>query len=435
MTDPREPSPRRAARSAARASAGSSPATSVAPLARHGRLRRSRAWRGVAGFLAIALGVTLISAGSVAAVVVWDIGQNIQSRAVELGDPDDAPVPGIGEIEGGFNIMIVGVDNDPDQSSAAYGKRDGAILNDVNILLHVSADHTSATAVSIPRDMVVPVPACETEDGRTSSAMSGRPMNETYFYGGLKCVVDTVEDLTGLEIPYGGVITFDGVIGMSNAVGGVDVCVDGPINDKYTGLNLPAAGTYTLQGQQAEQFVRTRHGVGDGSDLGRISSQQVFMSALLRKLMSEDTFSDFGRLFTIAETATTNMKLSTTLADVNQMVSIGLALKSLSLDRVTFVQYPGSLSGTGIFAGKVQPVKSQATKLFDKIRNDEPFALDADALGEGSVLDPNAPITDPPVTDPSATPDPTATDPAQAEVLSGIKGQTAATQTCAAANN
>ena len=97
-----------------------------------------------------------------------------------------------------------------------------------------------------------------------------------------------------------------GVAGLSEAVGGVEVCVADPIEDEYTGTFLDA-GNHTLSGVAALQFLRTRHGVGDGSDLGRISNQQVFMSALARKLQGEGTLSDPVKLYSIAKAALANM--------------------------------------------------------------------------------------------------------------------------------
>ena len=123
----------------------------------------------------------------------------------------------------------------------------------------------------------------------------------------------------------------------------------------YTGINLPEAGTYNLQGWSALAFLRSRHGVGDGSDLTRISSQQVYLSSLVRTLKSSDTLSDYKKLYNLADAAITNMQLSNSLADVPTMVSIALALKDIPLERVQFVQYPGGTGGTGVYAGKVQP--------------------------------------------------------------------------------
>ena len=151
----------------------------------------------------------------------------------------------------------------------------------------------------------------------------------------------TVEKLTGIEIPYAAQIEFDGVIAMSTAVGGVDVCLAAPLKDKYVGLDL-RAGTHTLEGWTALQFLRSRHGVGDGSDLNRISSQQVFLSALIRKIKSEEVLTNPLTLYSIAKAATQNMQLSTTLNHVDTMYSMALALKDIPLTSVVFVQYPSS---------------------------------------------------------------------------------------------
>nr|WP_254701123.1 LCP family protein [Curtobacterium pusillum] len=279
-------------------------------------------------------------------------------------------------------MLVVGTDNDPEQGTA-YGERD-ATLNDVNILLHVSADHTNATAVSIPRDLVTPIPGCEKTDGSgTTPAMAAQPINDAWGEGGLNCVVQTVQGLTGLDVQYSAAVSFKGVIEMSNAIGGVPVCVAQPIHDRYTGLDLPQ-GTSTLQGDQALAFLRSRHGVGDGSDLGRISSQQVFLSSLLRTVKSNDTLTSPTTLYKLARAAASNMQLSQSLNDIGTMVQMGRALQDLPLSQVNFVQYPGTTGGTGVYSGKVQPSTELATQLFTKIKADQSFSLGADSTGIGS---------------------------------------------------
>nr|WP_246328512.1 LCP family protein [Curtobacterium pusillum] len=279
-------------------------------------------------------------------------------------------------------MLVVGTDNDPEQGTA-YGERD-ATLNDVNILLHVSADHTNATAVSIPRDLVTPIPGCEKTDGSgTTPAMAAQPINDAWGEGGLNCVVQTVQGLTGLDVQYSAAVSFKGVIEMSNAIGGVPVCVAQPIHDRYTGLDLPQ-GTSTLQGDQALAFLRSRHGVGDGSDLGRISSQQVFLSSLLRTVKSNDTLTSPPTLYKLARAAASNMQLSQSLNDIGTMVQMGRALQDLPLSQVNFVQYPGTTGGTGVYSGKVQPSTELATQLFTKIKADQSFSLGADSTGIGS---------------------------------------------------
>lgn len=239
---------------------------------RHAESRARRPWGTLWRAATVSLVTALVSASSVAAIVIVKIQSQIQT--VELTDGDGKlSLPAIGELKGGFNVLIVGSDTRAGQQQGHGYGTEKSTLNDVNILVHVSADHQRATAISIPRDMVVQIPSCPDPDGSgASGAMAAQPINVALMYGGLGCVVLTVEKLTGLEINYAGLITFDGVAKMSDAIGGVEVCVDGPILDPETGLRFDAAGKYTVQGYQALAFLRSRHGVGDGSDLGRISS-------------------------------------------------------------------------------------------------------------------------------------------------------------------
>ncbi|QNE45633.1 LytR family transcriptional regulator [Glaciihabitans sp. INWT7] len=403
---------------------------SIDGIARHGQLRRSRPAVTVLKFVGAALAVVAVSAASVAGIAVTQITNNIKS--VALPGETQGPPPDLGSFDGGFNMLIVGSDTRAGQG-AQFGKDDG-VLNDVTMLVHVSEDQSNAVAVSIPRDMVVPIPACPREDGKGNyNAMSAQPINNTLAYGGLACTVLTVETLTGLDIPFAALITFQGVIQMSTAVGGVPVCINGPLIDKYSGINLPKAGTYTLAGADALAFLRSRHGVGDGSDLGRISSQQVFLSSLVRTVKSNDTLTNFTKLYGIATAASQNMTLSNSLKNVNTMASLALVLKGIPLDRITFVQYPGTTGVGGVYSGKVAPLKDIAAALFAKIKADEPFSLDS-GTGRGSVADPSATPAPPASTAPAPSASASASTP-PADALTGVLGQTAADYTCSKVNN
>jgi cell envelope-related function transcriptional attenuator common domain len=399
-------------------------AQAPAGIARHGRLTRARAWKSVLKIFASTLAVVAVAGSSVAAIAVWQLQDQIDTVVIDF-DAGGAPAS-IAEFDGGFNILIVG--SDTREGQGEQFEYTGGNLNDVNMLLHVAQDQRSAVLVSIPRDMVVPMPRCE-----NGGPATGLPINETLSYGGLNCTVMTVQNLTGLDIQFAGMITFNGVIAMSDAVGGVEVCATEPIYDPYTGLDI-GAGTSTLHGGEALAFLRSRHGVGDGSDLGRISSQQVFLSSLVRKIKSDGTLTDLGKLYGIAQAATQNMTLSEGFARLDTLVSIALVLKNIPLENIAMVQYPSRTGGTGIYTGKVQPITSTAKALFDAIKADRAIALDANAVGAngGSTLDPNAPAPDP-----NATPDPTATPEEQgpeAVDIPGLKGQTAAMYTCSVAN-
>ncbi|HEY4224559.1 MAG TPA: LCP family protein [Pseudolysinimonas sp.] len=412
-------------------------APKVSSVARHGRLKKSAAWKTVLGLVGGTLAVALVAGASVAGIAAWQLQSNIKTVTIQADTK--GPPPNIASFKGGFNILLVGSDTRVGQDGIGAGPDDGGDLNDVTMLMHVAQDQQSATVVSIPRDMVVPIPKCADGGGA-----AGLPINTTLSYGGLSCTVLTVQNLTGLTIQFAGLITFTGVAAMSDAVGGVDVCVSSAISDPYTGTFL-SAGTHTLQGLAALEFLRSRHGVGDGSDLGRIGSQQVFLSALVRKIKSNDTLTDFSKLYAIAEAATQHITLSQNFTRLDTLVSVALVLKKIPLENIVFVQYPGRTGGTGIYSGKVQPVPSIANALFAAIKADQPIGLDSQALTGahgGSTLDPNAPAaTATPTPTPTkkgststptpTTPDDTATAP-PATVIPGLKGQSAATYTCSA---
>ena len=390
-------------------------------IARHGRLRRSRPVRTALALVASGLAVVLVSTAAVAGIAVWQFSNTVSANSIDLNGADvpDA-APSIGSYEYGFNILIVGVDNDAEQGGA-YGERDST-LNDVNILVHVSADHTNAVVVSIPRDLIVAHPTCTNADtGEEFSSMSARPVNEAMSRGGLSCVVHTIEELTGLDIPYAGLASFDGVVRMSDAVGGVPICLSEAINDPLADLDLPA-GTSVVSGSTALAFLRSRHGVGDGGDLSRISSQQIYLASLMRTVQGDGTFTDLPKLFSLASAAATNIKLSKPLANADTMVSMALALKDIDLARLVFVQYPGTTEDPD-FPNKVVPLQDLADTMFAKILADEPFALASEEPEPAETpVDPEAPIaTDAPVIE------------AAPEVLDGLTGRTAKDESCAQA--
>jgi LCP family protein required for cell wall assembly len=357
-------------------------------MARHGRLKRSSTVRTLLKVIVAAAAVLLVSGTSVAAIATWDVA-NSGKKSVALVDKNGKTItPQVGAMDGAFNVLLAG--SDSGDGNPAYGDR-GENLNDVTMLLHVSKDHKNATVVSFPRDMYVPIPSCPDPKGGSFDSMSSQKINTTLTYGGLPCTVLTVEKLTGMTIPYAAVIQFDGVIEMSNAVGGVPVCVAGPIDDPYTGLNL-TAGNHTLQGADALAFLRTRHGVGDGSDLGRISNQQVFLSSLMRTIKSADTLGNPGKVYGIAKAAISNMTFSEGFKSVPTLASMAFAMKDINLNKVVFVQYPTFYEGDG-----VEPQQDAADQLFTALSNDTPITLTG-TTGVGSEADPNAPAGSAPVT-------------------------------------
>jgi anionic cell wall polymer biosynthesis LytR-Cps2A-Psr (LCP) family protein len=220
-------------------------------------------------------------------------------------------------------------------------------------------------------------------------------------------------------------IEFNGVIEMSNAIGGVDVCVAQEINDPYTNTYLKP-GEYTLQGKAALQFLRTRHGVGDGSDLSRISNQQVFLTSLVRKVKSAGVLTNPVQLYSLANAAARNMQLSESLTDLGTMVSIASSLQNVDLEKMVFLQVPARGGLPAPYSGRVMPVYEQANILFQKLVNDEPIVLGSNT-GQGAVVATPSPT---PTSSSKPTPGTASPSPTATESLDWATGTNAATKTC-----
>ena len=382
------------------------------PTPLHSQRKRLGGWKLFATTAFALVGVLVASAGLVAGLTV----QNLQSslETVELPGAPAPILPTIGEIDGGFNVLVVGSDSREGQGEGfEYVDTE---LNDVNLLVHVSENHDHAVVVSFPRDLLLDVPACVQPNGSESKPREMAPLNTTMSIGGLPCVVSTLEQATGLDIGYAGLMTFAGVAQLSTAVGGVEICVDAPLVDPWSGINLPEAGFHTLEGYEALAFLRTRKGVGDGSDLSRISSQQVYMSALVRTLQADGVLNDVGKLYGLAQVAANTMVLSTSLGSLDVMVAMARALRGIPNDRIVFIQYPVLDADPELHPGRVIPNHVLAQTVLERLQSDEPFTPSASSEGLGS-----------------AAMEPESDSSGGSEVLKGLVGQTAEDETCAVA--
>jgi len=382
--------------------------------------------------------VVFVSGLGVAGYAAYDITASFTDDAVALEGQDPVP-PDIGAIEGGVNLFLAGTDACEPEYAGYFGDRctgadAGGELNDVNMLVHISDVPRRVTVISFPRDLMVAIPTCTREDGSQSLAMSKQPLNSAYSVGGLSCVVKTISQLSTQNIPFAAKVTWGGVIEVTNAVGGVDVCLASGIKDKYTGINWPA-GIRNIQGIEALQFLRTRHGVGDGSDLGRISNQQQYMSRLAHKLMSEDVLSNPATLYKLATTTVDNITPSQSLTNPLTLVQIALAVKNVPFDEIVFVQYP--VATDPYDPNKVVPDETAAQALWDALAANKPLKLTGEAGSNDGVVVVEPDPTTTPTETPSATPTPgdTAAPVDEAiELPSSISGSTAAQETCSNGN-
>lgn len=419
-------------------------------MARHLKPKKSR--KGLKITAGVIASVVFLGAAG-AGYTYWNLNNRIQQNSVDItaNEAPEAPKvkPKIIEekvtleaFDGAFTVLLVG--NDDGNGEEQYGSRDHA-LNDVNILLHVSEDHSKATAISVPRDMLIDAPSCtDPVSNITEPAAYGVKINTALSRGGLKCVVDTFRELTGQTIDYAAMIQFNGVISMSNAVGGVPVCVTTDIDDPYSGLKM-AAGENVISGNDALAFLRTRHGVGDGSDLARISNQQVFLSSLMKTLKSKETLSDPKKVYGIANAVADNMTLSSNLASIPTLASLAYSLKDIPLEKITFVQYPTTYDAS---LENVFPNSEAAFTLVEAVFSGKDMVITGGsapgsigAVDRGEEVPPvePSPETAPPTPVEPAIP----SDPAEGEVIpppptteapvelpSGVTGITASQNTC-----
>lgn len=402
-------------------------------VARHGALTSPSPLTQILKILGVAVIVALVSGFGIAAYAAYDLTASFSGDAVALDGQESVP-PDIGAIEGGVNLFLAGTDACEEKYSRYFGDRctgpdAEAELNDVNMLVHISDNPRRVTVISFPRDLMIPIPACTREDGSQGPAMRKQMLNSAYEYGGLNCVVQTVKQLTGLDIQYAAKITWGGVIEITNAVGGVDVCLANGIKDPYTGIDWPA-GMRNIAGLEALQFLRTRHGVGNGGDLGRISNQQQYMSRLANKLVSEEVLSNPATLYKLATTAVDNITPSQSLTNPLTLVQIALAVKNVPFSEIVFIQYP--VLDDPDDHNRVVPNEQAAEALWAALATNQPLQLTGDvSQGDGVVVvEPTDPAT-PAEPTPGATPDPTQT---AVELPSDIAGQTAAQQTCSNGN-
>ncbi|MFD8819855.1 LCP family protein, partial [Streptomyces sp. NPDC059627] len=240
-----------------------------------------------------------------------------------------------------INILVIGSDARTSKTDCKLGGgcsqtgvQTGNGNADVEMVVHISADRSNATVMSIPRDTMVDVPACkDSSSGQSTSGYYGQ-VNSALQYGAA-CQVATVHQLTGIPIDHFVKLDFSGVVKMSDAVGGVSVCVSSNVYDTYSHLKL-SKGSHTLKGQAALEFVRSRHGFGDGSDLGRTVSQHIFLSAMIRKFKSAGTLTDPAAVYSLADAATKALTVDDGLGTVKKLISLAADVNKVPTKRMTF---------------------------------------------------------------------------------------------------
>lgn len=348
--------------------------------ARHlGALRGRPAWFKVASAM-----VAILLVGGLAFAAFWVIRLQMNINKAPLGAGSSRTEDPVNDSKDRMQILILGSDT-RDGKNSEYGTAEdstGYGQSDVMMMMDISADNKRVSVISFPRDLLVDIPECtDQETDQVFPAQSGVMINEAMKQAGIGCAVDTVNKITGLEIDHFMMADFNAVKELSNAVGGVEVCISDAVYDPDSRLRLPA-GNSQVQGEQALAYLRTRHAFADGGDLGRIKAQQGFLSSLTRKIKDDGTLSDPQKMLKIADVVTQNLTVDDGLASVPSLLTIGNRLKNIDISKVAFVAVPTTPAPSD--PNRLTVAEPAASQLFAALRKD---------------ID---------LTDPKATPSPTA---------------------------
>ncbi|MFE1784313.1 LCP family protein [Streptomyces sp. NPDC059506] len=334
------------------------------------RPRRRRILRHVA----LATSLLLLASAGVAWYGFQRLDSNIRTddaTADELLRHEDDRPQQVAEAKEALNILLIGSD-DRSGGNSKYGRAEGR-RSDSTILLHVAADRGSATAVSIPRDLMVDIPSCTADDGTATAAQKAQ-FNWAFQFGGAACTILTLEQLTGIRIDDHLIVDFTGFKEMVDAVEGVEVCLTEPVTDKEAKLDLPA-GRQTLYGEDALAYVRARHGFGNGSDTERMGRQQAFLASLVQKVQSNGVLLNPARLFPLASAATSSLTASGGLDSIGELYELASGLRSTPTENFVFLTVPRE--PYALNANRDQLVQPAADELFEALRNDEPVEVAA----------------------------------------------------------
>ncbi|MFE6691578.1 LCP family protein [Streptomyces sp. NPDC057743] len=348
------------------------------PRSRHRRLLRAAA---------LVLVVTVLASAGLGWAIWTRLNGNIRAdsateRELEKYESERPPAGP----KNAQNVLLIGSDN-RGGGNGAYGEDTGTQRSDTTILLHLAANRRSATAVSIPRDLMTQVPHCRRTDG-TESAPQVVQFNWAFAYGGAACAIRTVERMTSIRIDHHVIVDFTGFKNMVDAVHGVQVCLPRPIRDEEAHLSLPA-GRQTLGGEAALGYVRARKSLGNGSDTQRMARQQQFLAALVKKVQSNGVLLNPMRLYPVMDAATSSLTTDAGLASLRGMYELVRSMRSIPTSRVQFLTVPRTAYRDD--PNRDQLVQPDADRLFAQLRKDRPVAVAPDPARAAADDKPSGP--------------------------------------------
>lgn len=329
--------------------------------------------------------------------------------------PDEVDRPDVVAVEGPkqpINILVLGSDTRACEGCRIDGEA-GAAGSDVTILLHISADRRDAYGVSLPRDALVDRPQCVMPDGDKVPGEKMSMFNDAFAVGGPLCTVQTVERLTNIRIDHQVVVDFNGFKDMVDAVKGVEVCIPKDVDDEKHNIHFDA-GTQTLTGRQALNYVRERSELSATGDIGRMKRQQAFIASMINKVISGRTLSRPDRVYNFLHAATGSLQLDEELANLPALVDLAMDLRTTGLDDIRFITVP--FEEYELDRNRLVWT-DQADDLWKRIRNDRPLGREFsdDSLSAKDPVGTPSGSPSPPAGGGSPTPRETDQDEEQAE--------------------
>ena len=319
----------------------------------------------------------------------WQSAKNKLLNTVAALDPNSSDIRDPNGQIGDENFLIVGVDSrigansemGAGDTSVAQGARSDTIM-----LVNIPASRDRVVAVSFPRDLAIAPMNCQAWNPETgkygpvydkdsgewsdNERPTGTKLNSAYALGGPKCLVKVIQKISGLAINRFMAVDFAGFSRMVDALGGVEVCSTTPLDDAELGPVLTTAGRQKIDGHTALNYVRARSIASEGNgDYGRIKRQQMFLSSLLRSMISSETLFDLERLDEVVNTFIDDSYVDN--VQTRDLVRLGQSLQGISAGRITFVTLP--TTGVADAEGNEIPRTEDVRRLFDAIIDDEPL--------------------------------------------------------------
>ncbi|GAS92396.1 LCP family protein [Mycolicibacterium brisbanense] len=319
----------------------------------------------------------------------WQSSKNNMLNKVSALDPNSRDILDPNAQFGDENFLIVGIDSrfgDNAQMGAGDTQDAGGARSDTIMLVNIPASRKRVVAVSFPRDLAITPIQCEPWNPETSTygplydkdtgtygpdeVYTETKLNSAFAFGGPRCLVKVIQKLSGLSINRFMAVDFAGFSKMVDALGGVEVCSTTPLEDYELGTVLPNAGRQIVDGHTALNYVRARQVTTEfNGDYGRIKRQQLFLSSLLRSLISKDTFFSLSKLNNVV-----NMFISDSYVDnikTKDLVDLGQSVQGVNAGRISFVTVP--TVGYADESGNETPRTDDMRALFDAIINDDPL--------------------------------------------------------------